>query len=436
MNFTKIALAVVATVGVAAQAQAATVNLTGASATSLSYVKALKGLCGGAFTVYKTDATATALGNFFTAKCSQNFTGLSNAGGVAVDAVAFNVSGGSFTAVSGSAGNASFNFVPTTGGTATAGTGNLVGINLQTGVTASLTGQKSVGGFLDIEPTAFPDSELATAGVSASSLSAKTSPANFSQVFGVAVSNDLYKALQAAQGITAATATQDDRLPQFQPTISRAQYASIAAETFNSAKEDPAALLGLLAADAVDAGGNARLVTLCRRASTSGTQAASNQFFLGTFTGADGSNGGATNPANATDYAVANSESTTFDLKEGAGTSNARDCLNADGYGIGVLSLENNPAVAITTGELGGYRYVKLGGVAAFDGTSNTASAKDGTYEFWFQSQKFANNATGAAVMNAIDAELTVLTGVTGLFPNADNLFTRNGNNANVITKK
>ncbi|TDP81030.1 hypothetical protein EV672_10970 [Aquabacterium commune] len=434
MNFTKIALAVVATVGVAAQAQAATVNLTGASATSLSYVKALKGLCGGTFTVYKTDATATALGNFFTAKCSTNFTGLSNAGGVAVDAVAFNVSGGSFTAVSGSAGNASFAFVPTTGGTATAGTGNLAGVNLQTGVTASLTGQKSVGGFLDIEPTAFPKSELTTAGVVASGLTSKTSAANFSQVFGVAVSNDLYKALQRAQGITAATSTEDDRLPQFQPTISRAQYASIAAETFNSSKEDIGALLGLQAADSADANGN-RLLTLCRRASTSGTQAASNQFFLNTFIGT-GANGGATNPANAADYAIANSGSTTFDLKEGAGTSNARDCLNADGYGIGVLSLENSPAAAIATGELGGYRFVKLNGVAAYDGVGSVASAKDGTYEFWFQSQKFANNATATAVLNAIDAELNVLTGVTGLFPNAENLFSRNGNNNNIITKQ
>lgn len=430
MNFTKIALAVVATVGVVAQAQAATVNLTGASATSLSYVKALKGLCTGAgktFTVYKTDASTDALGNFFTAKCSTNFTGLSNAGGVAVDAVAFNVSGGSFTAVSGSAGTSTFAFVPTTGGTATAGTGNLAGTNLQTGVAASLTGQKSVGGFLDIEPTAFPESELAAAGVSASTLAAKTSAANFSQVFGVAVSNDLYKALQTAQSITAATSTEDDRLPQFQPTISRAVYTAIVAASFNSAKQDINSLLG------VGAAGDK--LTLCRRASTSGTQAASNQFFLGTFTGSDGSNGGSLLPADAATYGAA-AGLPSFEVQEGAGTSNARNCLNSNGYGIGVLSLENNPAVATTTGELGGYRFVKLNGVTAYDGVGSVDSAKNGSYEFWFQSQKFANNATGAAVLNAIDAELTVLTGVTGLFPNADNQFTRDGNNANPISKQ
>lgn len=426
MTFTKIALAAAATLVVAAQAQAATVNLTGASATSIAYVKALKGLCGGTFTVYKTDATATSLGNFFTAKCSANFSGLSNAGGVAVDAVAFNVSGGSFTAVSGSAGNASFAFVPTTGGTATAGSGNLAGIALQTGVAASLAGQKSRGGFLDIEPTAFPESELITAGVSASDLPAKTTPASFSQLFGVAVSNDLYRALQSAQGITV-PANADHRLPAYQPSISRAQYASIVYDAFNSAKQDINALLG------VGAAGDK--LTLCRRVSTSGTQAASNQYFLNAFIGSDGTNAGAYGVADLATYG-AGSGLDSFEVQEGGGTSDARNCLNANGYAVGVLSLENSPAATTTTGELGGYRFVKLNGVAGYDGAGSVASAKNGSYEFWYQSQKFANDATGTAVLDAIDAELTDLTGITGLFPNAQNEFTRNGSNTNPITKQ
>ena len=52
MQISKIALAAVAVVAIAGQAQAATKYLTGASATSVNYVKALKGLCGGTFTVY------------------------------------------------------------------------------------------------------------------------------------------------------------------------------------------------------------------------------------------------------------------------------------------------------------------------------------------------------------------------------------------------
>lgn len=426
MNFTKIAMAAAATLAIASHAQAATVNLTGASATSIAYVKALKSLCGGTFTVYKTDATTTALGNFFTAKCSGNFTGLSNAGGVAVDAVAFNVSGGSFTAVSGSAGTATFAFVPTTGGTAAAGTANLTGIALQTGVTASLTGQKSRGGFLDIEPTSFPETELTSVGVSASSLTSKTTPASFSQLFGVAVSNDLYRALQTAQGITV-PAGADHRLAAYQPTISRAQYASIVTDGFNLAKQDVSDLLG------VGAAGDK--LTLCRRVSTSGTQAASNQYFLNGFIGSDGANGGAFSPADLATYGV-DSGLESFEVQEGGGTSDARNCLNANGYAVGVLSLENSPAATTTTGELGGYRFVKLNGVAAYDGAGSVAAAKNGSYDFWYQAQKFANDTTGTAVLNAIDAKLDDLAGLTGLFPNADNQFTRNGSNANPVTKQ
>lgn len=417
MNFTKIALAACATVAFA-HAQAATVNLTGASATSIAYVKALKSLCGGTFTVYKTDATTTALGNFFTAKCSANFTGLANAGGVAVDAVAFNVSGGSFTAVSGSAGNATFAFVPTTGGTAATGTANLAGIALQTGVTASLTGLKSRGGFLDIEPTAFPDTELTAAGVSASTLTAKTSPASFSQLFGVAVSNDYYKFLQAQQGITVPNGA-DDRLPAYQPTFSRADYATLVTDIFNSAKETPPVAK----------------ITVCRRISSSGTQAASNQYFLNGFVGVDGNNSGALVAADANTYGPG-SGLDTYEVLEGGSTSNARDCLNANGYAVGVLSLENSPAAATGTGEFGGYRFVKLGGVAAYDGAGSVAAAKNGSYEFWFQSQKFANDNTATAVLNAINSKLNDLSGLTGLFPNDDNQYTRNGLNTNPITKK
>jgi hypothetical protein len=375
--------------------------------------------------VYKTDATTTALGNVFTAKCSSNFTGIAG-----VDAVAFNVAGGSFTAVTVSAGNATAAFANTTGGTAQTGTANLgvIGaapaLSLRTapGETAGL---KSIGGFLDIEPLSFPESELIAAGVTAASLPAKTTAASFSQVFGVAVSNDLYKALQTAQTITTVG---DDRLPVNQPTISRAAYASIVSDAFNSAKQDINALFGVgVAGDKL---------TLCRRVSTSGTQSVSNEYFLKTFTGFDGANGGGLGVADAATYG-AGSGLPSYEVNEGSGTSNARTCLNANGFAVGFLSLENNPAAAILTGELGGYRFVKLSNVAAYDGASNTASAFDGSYDLWFQSFKFANNATATTVLDAIDAQLaTGLSGVTGLFPNSANTYKRNGSNAQPITKE
>lgn len=423
MKFTKIALA--ATLAFVAQAQAATVNLSGASATSLAYVKALNSRCTTGFTVYKTDTTTTALGNVFTAKCGANFTGIAG-----VDAVAFNVAGGSFTAVSASIGTATAAFANTTGGTAATGTGNLAGIALRTGV-GSTSGLKSQGGFLDIEPQAFAQADLDNAGVDLATAtdSSKLFPASFTQVFGVAVSSDLYNAMQAAQGKVDGS---DDRLPSAQPSISRAAYASLVNDAGLDVKGNPALVINGFPA-------GQRLV-LCRRASTSGTQASSNQFFLNAMTGKDGEIGGALGVASLPDFDDVNSGLTTFDIEEGAGTSDARACLNntvngttrptvqpasADGkyYAIGVLSMENIPATT-------GYRYVKLNGTEALDaittGTDAVASAKAGDYEFRFKSFYFGNTTTAVTVLGAINDSLGAnLAGIDGLFSNSESIFSR-----------
>lgn len=411
MQFSKIALAAVAAVAFAGQAQAATAYITGASATSINYVKALKGLCGGTFTVYKEATGTTSLGNFYTAKCSQNFTGVAG-----IDVVAFNVAGGSYTAVLNSTlGTTGVKFVTALSGTPVAGTGALAGINLVSGITAAGS-IKSEGGFLDIEPAAF-DSTLLDPFGGVEGLADKIAPAAFSQAFGVAVSRDLYAALQTAQGLAGCTA--DTLTPACQPTVSRAQYASIASVSTNSAKTDINSLFGVPAGK----------LTLCRRASTSGTQAASNQFFLNNLTG-NGPNAGLEAPADAATYGPG--VLATFEVKEGAGTSNARDCLNATGYGIGVLSLENVPAAST------GYRFVKLNRVEGFDAAkASQATGISGEYEFAYQSVKFtATGAGNSAVIDAIDAQLTNLGGTNGLWGSGESQFGRNGNNANVITKQ
>lgn len=411
MQISKIALAAVAAVAFAGQAQAATTFLTGASATSVNYVKALKTLCGGTFTVYKETTGNTSLGNFFTAKCSQNFA---NTPGV--DAVAFNVAGGSYSAVQNSTlGTTGVKFVQALSGTAVAGSGALAGINVVAGITATGT-VKSAGGFMDVEPAAFDASLLDPFG-GVEGLADKVASASFSQAFGVAVSRDLYAALQTKQGLSGCTA--DTLTPACQPTVSRAQYASIATSSFNSAKSDINSLFGVPAGK----------LTLCRRVSTSGTQAASNQFFLNNLTG-NGPNFGAEVPADAATYGPG--ALPTFEVKEGSGTSNARDCLNAAGYGIGVLSLENVPAAST------GYRFVKLNRVEGFDAAnSSQATGMNGEYEFAYQSFKFTAAGAGSnAVIDAIDAELTVLGTTNGLWGAGESQFSRNGNNANVITKQ
>lgn len=385
MNFTKIALAAAVTL-VAAQAQAATVYLAGASATSANYRSALATLCtqaGG--TTTQITASAPTDTNLFATKCSTNFAGIPG-----VDAVSFNVAGGSFTAVTTSIGTETAVFLSTAD---------------NTGATR-LAARQSEGGFLDIDAAAFSADTLAAAGLSAAPA---TSPAAFSQAFGVAVSPELYTALQTAQGITANV---DALGVASQPSISKVQYTSIVSAAFNGAKTDINAILG------VGVAGNK--LTVCRRVSTSGTQAASNEYFLRGFVGADGAAAGALAAADQATYG-AGSGLDSFEVQEGSGTGNARACLSNPGFAVGVLSLENAPDLTTRSGGQRAdrkWRFVKINGVAAYDTANNsTGTSKSGAYDFWFTSQKFGATDNGTAVVNAIDAQLGTVN-LPGLFGN------------------
>lgn len=399
MQFTKIALATAVTL-VAAQAQAATVYLAGASATATNYVAALTTLCtGNAGTV-----TNLGSGNVFAVKCSKNFKNIAG-----VDAVSFNVGGGSFTAVTTSAGTATADFINPASSTPS----SLV-----------MTGARSSeGGFLDIDGAAFSESDLAAAGLSASP---STEPASFSQVFGVAVSPALYTALQSAQGLAGCGI--DSLSAACQPNITKAQYTSIVSSSLNTAKQDINATLN------VGAAGD--MLTVCRRVSTSGTQASSNQYFLNGFIGT-GLNGGSLDPATAADYATANSGLTSFDVQEGEGTANARTCLSGTGYAVGVLSLENAPDLTTRSGGQRAdrkWRFVKVNGVNAWAaGANHTDTAKNGSYDFWFTSHKYGHTTNGAAVVNAIDTELGAGLQRAGLFDNATSPAQRSSNTSPVF---
>lgn len=400
MKFTKIALAAAVTL-VAAQAQAATVYLAGASATQANYRSALVSLCSGT----ATTIISTADTNKSAVKCSVDFTGLPG-----VNAVAISVNGGSFTAVTTSVGNATETFVnvaDNTGNTLTAP-------------------RQSEGGFLDIDAAAFPASEYIAFGVTSAPA---TQPAAFSQVFGVAVSPALYTALQAAQGLPASCGI-DSLTAACQPSITKAQYTSIVSDSFNTAKQDVNAILG------VGAAGDK--LTVCRRVSTSGTQASSNQYFLNAFVGGDGAAAGALSPADQATYG-AGSGLDSYEVQEGSGTGNARTCLSAAGYALGVLSLENYPDLTTRTPVRADrkFRYVKINGVAAYDGNEatpgkSTASAKAGKYDFWFTSQKFASTANGQAVVDAIDAKLGTVD-LNGLFGNGLSAAKRTSNTSPVF---
>lgn len=387
MKVTKIALAAAVAL-VAAQAQAATVYLTGASATQNSYRLALQSLCADAGGT-QTTIISPADTNLSAVKCTTDFAGLPG-----VNAVSINVSGGSFTAVTSSIGNDLKQFVDPANNAGTTLAGPLA----------------SAGGFLDIDAASFPASDYATFGVASVP---STEPAAFAQVFGLAVSNAMYTALQTKQGLTGCGV--DSVTPACQPTISKAQYTSIANDDFNSAKETKGAGLFLGAAfDGQD-------VVKCRRVSTSGTQSSSNEFFLKNFIGSDGAVAGAQQPADGVLYA--SGQGLPYSVNEGSGTGNTRACLSTNTYAVGVLSLENAPDLTTRAGGARAdrkWRFVKINGVHAYEPAVNsTATAKSGDYEFWFTSQKFGATPTGTAVVNAIDAKLNAVN-IPGVFSVVD----------------
>ncbi len=160
---------------------------------------------------------------------------------------------------------------------------------------------QSMGGMSDVDPDAFAESGVYTPGAA---YPVTVSAGAGAQVFGVVANTILYRHMQRQQGVTnelgpvlpsscydgnafdAATGVYsletpasdlagDDFAPACQPNITKEAYASIANGTASALKNGWAALLG---AGITGPGNN--LVKLCRRVATSGTQAASNLYFL------------------------------------------------------------------------------------------------------------------------------------------------------------
>lgn len=233
------------------------------------------------------------------------------------------------------------------------------------------------GGFSDVEAALFG---LTTQGYGAEA------DANVGQVFGVATSVNLYRALQAAQGISIT----DDAgfLPKNAPNITRTQYASIAS--------------GAGKASVLIPGSTAKL-NLARRAPTSGTQGSSNAHFLRNPCNAAPETGGVLQP-----IGISDSDGTSIVVTEGSGTSNAITALSTSEFAIGILSLENNWRPATEGGAAAGYRYIKLDGVhpeapipgatgadANFDSKARYSSAQ-GSYDYQIELKSFvADSAAG-----------------------------------------
>lgn len=246
----------------------------------------------------------------------------------------------------------------------------------------------SADGAVALPAGGFSDVEAALFGVSVEGYGVESN-ANVGQAFGIATSISLYRAMQAAQGITAAD---PNFLPANAPTISRAQYASIVSGT--------AANAGVLVP------GSTAELRVARRVATSGTQASSNALFLRNPCNGDPAIGGLIAPVGAAD------STSKLIITEGSGTGNAKQALSVSGYAIGVLSLENDWNADSSNN---GYRFIKLDNIhpeAPVAGSGLTKDAKarytaaQGSYDFHMEMKSFvadsASGTFGETVINEI----------------------------------
>jgi len=209
-------------------------------------------------------------------------------------------------------------------------------------ITSDTAPGRPAGGVSDVEASAF--GALVGGDINAKGVE---SEANVGQVFGLAVSTNLYRALQTAQGINVAADPNFD--PVNAPNITSAQYASMAAAG-SGYQTDWSPILG--------AAGAGKAVNVARRVPTSGTQASSNIFFLRNPCSA-GENGALT-PAVTSDSIPG-----AFVVTENSSTGNVKTTItnahNAGQFAIGVVSLENDWRVESAANAQ--YRFVKVDNV-------------------------------------------------------------------------
>lgn len=277
--------------------------------------------------------------------------------------------------------------VPATGATAASNSTNAAAVAADPNAP-----QLPVGGFSDVEAALF------SAAIGGGDVGARgtESDVGAGQVFGVAASIPLYRAMQAAQGLT----QNDD--PANAPNITKAQYVALITQG-GAMNGDWTPLLG----------SNPGKVKIMRRVDTSGTQASSNAFFLQNpcASGAVASLSPATNLDNVVGAYEVTMNSGSGNVKTGLTTA-SNSTVEAEKYAIGVLSAENNWRVDPAASA--GYRYLKVEGVHPEAGDTENArvTATNGNYTFHMEMKNFVRaNYAGApaktAFENAIIGQIT-----------------------------
>lgn len=390
-----IPLAVATLVSGHAAAAVQTAWSSGASAPTKAVFNAFRSNCsGGNVTVYQRGATSglpgdSGTGNFFAYQCTFDPAKTAVFGGDTVT-LFHTVDGGSFNAFSPYLNPANPNrktnlqrITDTFAGCTALGSPE-PGVTLNGNCSLVDPSIEPDGGFSDVEDDLFPD--LMTSGENFT-----TSSANVAQVFGVAVTDALYSAMQTAQGTTG------------QPSISKQGYLSIASQSASGAwHTDWSPLVG--------AAGAGKAVNLCRRVDTSGTQASSNAFFLENPC-RKGALGGFLMPSKSSDSVPGQ-----YIVTENSGTGDVKACLNnantAGSFAIGVMSAEN------VRGGSDGFQFVKVDGVSPNLDPNQRKTGADGTYSFVMETVYVVHNSAMQGLFDELAGDMgnPAVTDLKGLF--------------------
>lgn len=417
--------------------------MSGASAVTRNQFEAFKADCRGGVSIYTSHATGTVpgnAGNFLAYACNHATTGNT--------VLYVNVNAGSFGAFAPHVTPTRYQRLRAIGapGSSCPNSGaNEFGDMAYRGCTLASVADAAAGadggprlpagGYSDVESALFQD--LFT--IPPSSVGSEVA-AGVAQVFGVAVSTNLYRALQVAQGKNSATCTDDTytpavaatattpaepgrhtqnglhdfRNPACMPNITSAQYTAIAA-VGGGYQTDWSPLLGTAGID--------QTVNLCRRVDTSGSQAASNAHFLGNpcNRGRAGGQLAVLTPADST--ATKPDDQGGIWVTSNPGTGDVKACLNRgnDGvtvnnvmtvqphFAIGVVSLENDPLTEQANAD--DYRFIMVDGVSPENLTDDRArqNAINGEYRFVMELVAYtANSAAPIArtLINRLNANM------------------------------
>lgn len=279
---------------------------------------------------------------------------------------------------------------------------------------AAPAGSVIVGGANDVNPDTFPPTTIGANTVF------ESFPVGVAQTFGVAASvalyNKMFDAQKAAGTIPDSCLATDTGLSYCVPSIGKAQMSTIMSDNdFNAAYLKG---LGFLTNDPADEGTELRYV---RRVDTSGTQASAQNYFLGL----------TCSRANLTVVAEPVGDDEPGGLKDelrnnirvyaAGGTGNVRDELNKAGvFALGVMSGENNQSGS-------NWRWLRVGGASIGEnavpgtaGNTNSATMKDGTYDFYFELTYSGGNAANNAFWSVVSGALNTLPAPVGLVNNAD----------------